>query len=46
MRTDENEDTVGVLLPAIGHFVIFLLGHFHVHVENGFSAITKGGLAL
>jgi hypothetical protein len=46
MRTDENEDAVCILLPAIGHFVIFLLGHFHVHVENGFSAITKGGLAL
>jgi hypothetical protein len=44
MRTDKNEDTVCILLPAIGHFIIFLLRHFHIHVENGFRPITKGGL--
>jgi hypothetical protein len=46
MRTDKNEDTVCIPLPAMGHFFIFLLCHFQVHVENVFRPVNKGGLAL
>jgi hypothetical protein len=35
LGTNENEDAVCILLPAIGHFIVFFSRHLYVHVEEG-----------
>jgi len=33
-KTYENEDTIGIFLPAIRHLVVFFLGNLCVHGEE------------
>jgi hypothetical protein len=34
IRAHENKDAVCILLPSIGHFIVFFLCHLVIHVEN------------
>jgi hypothetical protein len=45
-RTHENEDPVGILLPALDHLVVFVLGSLGVYGEKWPRAITKVGFSL
>ena len=46
MGTDENKDAVCILLPAIGHFFVFFLGHPHIHIEDRPRAIRDVGRSM
>ena len=34
-RTHEDKDAISILLPAMGHFLVFFLCHLNVHMEEG-----------
>jgi hypothetical protein len=46
IKTYENENTVSILLPAKGHFVVLFLCHLNVLIEEGSRAIREVGLSL
>jgi hypothetical protein len=46
MITHEDKDSVCILLPALGDFIIFFLCHVHVHLEDGPRPIRKTGTRM
>ena len=42
-RTHENEDSVGILLPAFDHLVVFLLRGVGVHGKERTRAVAEAG---
>ena len=42
-RTHENEDSVGILLPALDHLVVFLLCGLGIDGEERPRAVTEAG---
>ena len=45
-RTHENEDSVGILLPALNHLVVFLLCSLGIDGEERPRAVTEAGFFL
>ncbi|KAH9970884.1 hypothetical protein BGW80DRAFT_1325865 [Lactifluus volemus] len=46
MKTNKDKETVCILLPSIGLFLVLFLGPLYVHVEQWTRPIGKVGLIL
>jgi hypothetical protein len=45
-RTHKNEDPIGILLPAIGHLIVFFLCSLGVHGKERSRAVPEVGFSL
>jgi hypothetical protein len=46
MMTHENEDSIGIFLPAVGHLIVFFLCSLRIQGEEGPRAVAKVGFPL
>jgi hypothetical protein len=45
-RTHENEDAIGIFLPALDHLVVFIICGLGIYREERAGAVTEVGFSL
>jgi hypothetical protein len=45
-RTHENEDPIGIFLPALNHLVVFVIRSLGVYGEERTRAVTEVGFSM